>query len=131
MIHLFLDPVNDFLQSIGMIRDGYAEFGRQIAITVVNVLVFAIETVVGIFIKPPPQVEQTPQANPYEQDYILGTNNRRQQTPGFADFHNPQYSYYDEKQFIPYNYLFSYDYRTGNNFRPIDTDSQTKPFYYP
>ena len=129
-IHLFSDPVNDLIQSIGMIRLGYFEFGRQIAITVVNLLVFAIETVVGIFIQPPPQVEKIPQATPYQPQYILGTNNRRHESPGYTDYYNFNYVHNDEPHFIPYNYRVPYDYRTGNNFRPTGTDSQTKPFHY-
>ena len=58
-----------------MIRDGYAEFGRQIAITVVNVLVFAIETVVGIFIRATPRMEELSQENQYSEDLTAGINN--------------------------------------------------------
>merc|ERR1712025_1302617 len=47
------DPLEQLLKSVQMIRIGYTEFGRQVAITIVNLLVFAVETVVGIFIQAP------------------------------------------------------------------------------
>ena len=127
---LFLDPVDEFLEGIGMIRDGYAEFGRQIAITVVNVLVFAIETVVGIFIRATPRVEELSQENQYSEDLKLETNNRRYQNPEFVDYYNPYYTYYNEMHLNPYKYMIPYDYRTGNYFIPTASDSQTNPFYY-
>ena len=112
----FLDPVDAFLEAIGMIRDGYAEFGRQIAISVINVLVFAIETVVGIFIKAPAQADRISQQYALAEGPKSESNNRRYQNLGLIDYYDPYHSYYDRKYSNSYNYLVPYDYTRGNYY---------------
>ena len=112
----FLDTVDAFLDTIGMIRDGYAEFGRQVAISVINVLVFAIETVVGIFIKAPAQAERISQQYAYAEDPKSESNNRRYQNPGLIDYYDPYHNYYDRKNLNSYSYIVPYDYTRGHHY---------------
>ena len=113
---IILDPVDAFLETIGMIRDGYAEFGRQIAISVINVLVFAIETVVGIFIKAPAQANRISQQYAQANDPKSDSNNRRYQKPGLSNYYDPYHNYYDRKNLNSYNYIVPYDYTRGNHY---------------
>ena len=86
-----------------MIRDGYTEFGRQIAITIVNVLVFAIEKIVGIFFQLP-ELEQTSSINSY-----VETSNRRNDPYINDDYYHPSNHYYGDRNLIPYK---EYEYET-------------------
>ena len=99
-----------------MIRDGYAEFGRQIAISVINVLVFAIETVVGIFIKAPAPAGQISQQYAHSEDPKSESNNRRYQNSALIDYYDPYHKYYDRKYLNSYNYIVPYDYTRGSYY---------------
>ena len=103
---LFLDLVDQLLETVDMIRAGYMEFGRQIAISIVNVLVFAVETVVGIFFQVP-KADRISQVKPYTLE-----NNERHHDADFAsiEYNDPYYGYHESPNFIPYE-VYNYSMR--------------------
>ena len=109
-----------------MIRAGYMEFGRQIAISIVNVLVFAVETVVGIFFGVP-SVDQISQVKPYTLENSLENNERRHAHYASVDYYDPYYGYYDGPNFIPYE---AYNYNKGQLESGQNAEYQRKPYLY-
>ena len=109
-----------------MIRAGYMEFGRQIAISIVNVLVFAVEMVVEIFFQVP-KADQLSQVKPYTLENNLENNERRHAHYASVDYYDPYYGYHDGPKFIPYE---GYNYNRRHFVPGQNAKYQIKPYLY-